>query len=180
VRWHGRLELEAPTLTLTESQLALATLAMLGDGQHEAVDLLRTLLRKARGRPWFRGWARGQGRDGRCSLRRGHPASGPRKKVVFQGYYPTIGGHEKPEPETIARPPFRGVSTPGSVSVRDRASGPLGVVARGVPHDRLPPWRAVQIDLGGIEERDVRGLQRFFERLGEDADVGTHRRAEER
>jgi hypothetical protein len=48
VRWHGRLELEAPTLTLTDSQFALAALAMLGDGQRDAVDLLRTLLRKVR------------------------------------------------------------------------------------------------------------------------------------
>ena len=48
VRWHGRLELEAPTLTLTESQFALAALAMLGDGQHDAVALLRSLLRKVR------------------------------------------------------------------------------------------------------------------------------------
>src|SRR5438046_837148 len=30
VRWHGRLELEAPTPTLAESQYALAALVMLG------------------------------------------------------------------------------------------------------------------------------------------------------
>jgi hypothetical protein len=48
VRWHGRLELETPTLTLTESQFALAALAMLGVGDRDAVDLLRTLLRKVR------------------------------------------------------------------------------------------------------------------------------------
>ena len=48
VRWHGRLELEAPTLTLAESQFALAALAMLGKGQRDAVDLLRTLLMKVR------------------------------------------------------------------------------------------------------------------------------------
>ena len=48
VRWHGRLELEAPTLTLTESQLALAALAALGEGQRDAVGVLRSLLRKAR------------------------------------------------------------------------------------------------------------------------------------
>ena len=41
VRWHGRLELEAPTLTLTESQFALAALAMLGGGHGDAVELLR-------------------------------------------------------------------------------------------------------------------------------------------
>ncbi len=48
VRWHGRLELEAPMLTLTESQFALAALAMLGDGQREAVESLRALLRNVR------------------------------------------------------------------------------------------------------------------------------------
>ena len=46
-RWHGRLELEAPTLTLTESQFALA-LTTLGKGQHDAVDQLRALLRRVR------------------------------------------------------------------------------------------------------------------------------------
>ncbi|MGZ4391189.1 MAG: hypothetical protein ACXVRK_03545 [Gaiellaceae bacterium] len=44
----GRLELEPPTLTLAESQFALATLAMLGDGQREAIELLRRLLKKTR------------------------------------------------------------------------------------------------------------------------------------
>jgi hypothetical protein len=48
VRWHGRLELEAPTLTLAESQLALAALAALGEGQRDAVGVLCSLLRKAR------------------------------------------------------------------------------------------------------------------------------------
>ena len=48
VRWHGRLELETPTLTLTESQFALATLAMLGNGEQDAVALLRALLRRVR------------------------------------------------------------------------------------------------------------------------------------
>ena len=48
VRWHGRLELEAPTLTLTESQLALATLAALREGERDAVGVLCSLLRKAR------------------------------------------------------------------------------------------------------------------------------------
>ena len=46
VRWHGRLELEAPTLTLTESQFALAALAMLGEGERDPVAPLRTLLRQ--------------------------------------------------------------------------------------------------------------------------------------
>jgi hypothetical protein len=44
VRSHGRLELEAPT----ELQLALAALAMLGNRQREAVDLLRMLRQKVR------------------------------------------------------------------------------------------------------------------------------------
>jgi hypothetical protein len=48
VRWHGRLELEVPTLTLTESQLALATLASLCAGEREAVEILRRLVRRAR------------------------------------------------------------------------------------------------------------------------------------
>ena len=48
VHWHGRLELEAPALTLTESQFALAALAMLGDGERNGVELLRGLLRKVR------------------------------------------------------------------------------------------------------------------------------------
>ncbi len=46
VRWHGRLEVEAPLLMLGESQLALATLASLCTGEHEAVDVLRRLLRR--------------------------------------------------------------------------------------------------------------------------------------
>ena len=46
LRWHGRLELEAPTLTLAESQLALAALASL-PAEAEAVQaLLRRLLRR--------------------------------------------------------------------------------------------------------------------------------------
>ena len=42
VRWHCRLELEAPTLTLTESQFALAARMLLGDGEQYMVELLRT------------------------------------------------------------------------------------------------------------------------------------------
>ena len=45
---HGRLELEAPTLTRTESQFALAALAALGEGERDAVGVLRSLVRKAR------------------------------------------------------------------------------------------------------------------------------------
>lgn len=47
LRWHGRLELEAPMLTLAESQLALAALAALCAGDREAVTILRRLLRRA-------------------------------------------------------------------------------------------------------------------------------------
>ena len=46
VRWHGRLELEAPLLTLAESHLALAALGSLRVGQRDAVDVLRKLLRR--------------------------------------------------------------------------------------------------------------------------------------
>jgi hypothetical protein len=48
VRWHGRLELEAPTLTVAESQFALAALAALGEGKRDAVGVLSSLLRKVR------------------------------------------------------------------------------------------------------------------------------------
>jgi hypothetical protein len=48
VRWHGRLETEAPLLTLAESQLALAALASLVAGERSAIDLLRRLLRRVR------------------------------------------------------------------------------------------------------------------------------------
>jgi hypothetical protein len=48
LRWHGRLELEAPTLTLAESQLALAALTALCDGNRDAIGVLRRLLRKVR------------------------------------------------------------------------------------------------------------------------------------
>jgi len=48
LRWHGRLELEAPTLTLVESQFALAALASLCEGDREAIGVLRRLLRRVR------------------------------------------------------------------------------------------------------------------------------------
>jgi hypothetical protein len=48
LRWHGRLELEAPTLTLAESQFALAALTALCDGNRDAIGVLRRLLRKVR------------------------------------------------------------------------------------------------------------------------------------
>ena len=44
LRWHGRLELEAPTLTLAESQFALAALAALRGGNRDAIGVLRRLL----------------------------------------------------------------------------------------------------------------------------------------
>ena len=47
VRWHGRLELEASTLTLPESQLALAALSSLAAGDREAIAVLRRLVRRA-------------------------------------------------------------------------------------------------------------------------------------
>lgn len=46
IRWHGRLELEAPTLTLAESQLALSALVTVRHGDKRSVDLLRRLLRE--------------------------------------------------------------------------------------------------------------------------------------
>jgi hypothetical protein len=48
LRWHGRLELEAQTLTLAESQLALAALASLCAGEREAILILRRLVRRAK------------------------------------------------------------------------------------------------------------------------------------
>jgi hypothetical protein len=48
VRWHGRLEVEAPEMTLGESQLALDALASLCAGERSAVDLLRQLLRRVK------------------------------------------------------------------------------------------------------------------------------------
>ena len=48
VRWHGRLELETPTLTVAESQFALAALGALREGDHDAPGVLRKLLRKVR------------------------------------------------------------------------------------------------------------------------------------
>ena len=48
VRWHGRLELETPTLSVAESQFALAALGALRGGQRDAADVLRKLLGKVR------------------------------------------------------------------------------------------------------------------------------------
>ena len=48
VRWHGRLELETTTLTLAESQLALAALGAFRAGDREAASVLKRLLRKVR------------------------------------------------------------------------------------------------------------------------------------
>ena len=44
VRWHGRLEAEAGTLTLAESQLALAALGSLRVGDRDALPVLRRLI----------------------------------------------------------------------------------------------------------------------------------------
>ena len=46
IRWYGRLELEARTLTLAESRFALAALERL-PADPQAADLLRKLLRQA-------------------------------------------------------------------------------------------------------------------------------------
>ncbi len=46
VRWHGRLEVEVPTLTLAESRFALAALERL-PADPQAAGLLRNLLRRA-------------------------------------------------------------------------------------------------------------------------------------
>jgi hypothetical protein len=48
VRFHGRLELEATTITLAESQLALSALASLCAGERDAVAILGSLLRRVR------------------------------------------------------------------------------------------------------------------------------------
>jgi hypothetical protein len=48
LRWHGRLELEATMLTLAESQLALSALVAIGEGNVDAVHVLRRVLRKVR------------------------------------------------------------------------------------------------------------------------------------
>jgi hypothetical protein len=48
IRWHGRLEAEAQTLTLAESQLALSALAALCHGDKDALPILRNLVRRAR------------------------------------------------------------------------------------------------------------------------------------
>lgn len=46
VRWHGRLEVEMPMLTLAESRFALAALERL-PADPQIADLLRKLLRRA-------------------------------------------------------------------------------------------------------------------------------------
>jgi hypothetical protein len=48
VRWHGRLETEATTLTLAESQIALAAVAALCAGERDALKILRGVLRRAK------------------------------------------------------------------------------------------------------------------------------------
>jgi hypothetical protein len=46
LRWHGRLLLEVPTLTMSEARFALAALERL-PADPRATDMLRTLLRRA-------------------------------------------------------------------------------------------------------------------------------------
>jgi hypothetical protein len=46
LRWHGRFELEARTLSLAESQLALSALVAMGESDAEAIEVLRRLLRR--------------------------------------------------------------------------------------------------------------------------------------
>jgi len=46
VRWHGRLETEARTLTLADSQRALAALGNIRSDDPSAIDVLRRLLRR--------------------------------------------------------------------------------------------------------------------------------------
>ena len=48
VRWHGKVESEAPLLTMAEAQLALVALAALCAGDREAVGVVRRLLRRVR------------------------------------------------------------------------------------------------------------------------------------
>jgi len=48
LRWHGRFELEATTLSLAESSYALAALIALGEGDKSAVDVLQRMLRRVR------------------------------------------------------------------------------------------------------------------------------------
>jgi hypothetical protein len=48
LHWHGRLETEAPTLTLAESQLALAAVASLCAGERDPLKILRGVLRRAK------------------------------------------------------------------------------------------------------------------------------------
>jgi hypothetical protein len=47
VRWHGRLALETPNLSLSESMLALAALGSVCAGERDAIEILRRLLRRA-------------------------------------------------------------------------------------------------------------------------------------
>ena len=53
VRWHGRLEVELPALTLAESRFALAALERL-PADPQAGDLLRKLLQQASPTTGFR------------------------------------------------------------------------------------------------------------------------------
>lgn len=48
LRWHGRFELEASLLRISESQLALSALAALPSGDEEVRAVLRRLLRRVK------------------------------------------------------------------------------------------------------------------------------------
>jgi hypothetical protein len=48
VRWHGRLETEAATLTIADLSLALTALIALCQGDREALGLLRGLVQRVR------------------------------------------------------------------------------------------------------------------------------------
>src|SRR6266540_3263511 len=65
-------------------------------------------------------------------------------------------------------------------SLRQPRHFELRVVMRGLTLARVPPWRAAQVDLRGLEEPYVFGAQLFVVRLRVDPDVCTHGRAEER
>ena len=48
LRWHGRLTLESPTLTMSEAQLALSALVELCAGNPDVLPVLKRLVRRAR------------------------------------------------------------------------------------------------------------------------------------
>jgi hypothetical protein len=107
LRWHGRLELEAPTLTLAEAQFALAALVALCDSNRDAIGVLKRLLRKVR--PTFgstrklvarrrAGFGRtqlpqksGGKRERQSPHRRSEPQAAPAFKDVVKGSAAALG-----------------------------------------------------------------------------------------